>query len=552
LGSQATKGVIEMNFQSMRLSSRIQSLVGLMLLGLLSISLVSVFQMKHTLIEDRMEKTRNLVETGASIITRYNKLAQEGKLSEEEAKKAAIEDLRTLRYGSNDYFFIIDTNYVYVLQPAKPEVEGHNVHDLKDANGVFLIQELVKVAHNGGGFVNYAFPRAGKTEPEPKLSYATLFTPWGWVLGTGIYINDVDEHFHNSVLSLGEISLVLVALLSLIGWLIGSSILNQLGGEPSEAARIMKLVAAGDLTAKYANPRAGSLLANLDSMVTTLRNLVTEINASANNLVQNAEQIKNASRQIAGAAEQQSNATASMAAAIEELTVSSNNISDRARNTEKDSREAMSHASEGSQHVGDASTAIQMVASAVEDASASIRTLEERATQISSIANVIKEIAGQTNLLALNAAIEAARAGEQGRGFAVVADEVRKLAERTAVATTEIEKMITGIQNDTVTSVDAMNAVLPKVHEGVHLANTASEALLSIENGADRTLSNIIEVANATSEQTSASTLITRQVEQISQMLEETTVTIRQTANSAQELEHIAQGLKTQINQFKV
>jgi len=541
-----------MNFQSMRLSSRIQSLVGLMLLGLLSISLVSVFQMKHTLIEDRKEKTRNLVETGASIITRYNKLAQEGKLSEDDAKKAAIEELRTLRYGHNDYFFIIDTHYVYVLQPSKPEVEGHNVQDLKDANGVFLIQELVKAAQNGGGFVHYAFPRAGKTEPEPKLSYAALFAPWGWVLGTGIYINDVDEQFLSSALSLGAISLILVVLLSLIGWRIGGSILNQLGGEPSEAASIMKRVAGGDLTAKYANPCAGSLLANLDSMVTTLRNLVTEINTSANNLVQNAEQIKNASRQIASAAEQQSNATSSMAAAIEELTVSSNNISDRARDTEKDSREAMSHASEGSQQVGDASNAIQMVASAVEGASASIRTLEERAAQISSIANVIKAIAGQTNLLALNAAIEAARAGEQGRGFAVVADEVRKLAERTAIATTEIEKMITGIQSDTVTSVEAMNAVLPKVHEGVLLANTASEALRSIESGADRTLSNIIEVANATSEQTSASTLITRQVEQISQMLEETTVTIRQTANSAQELENIAQGLKTQINQFKV
>jgi methyl-accepting chemotaxis protein len=176
----------------------------------------------------------------------------------------------------------------------------------------------------------------------------------------------------------------------------------------------------------------------------------------------------------------------------------------------------------------------------------------DRKNQVTSIANVIKDIAGQTNLLALNAAIEAARAGEQGRGFAVVADEVRKLAERTSLATTEIEQMIVGIQSDTVGAVEAMNAALPEVQQGVELAASASESLRAIEEGARRTLSRIGEVADATKEQSSASTSIAQRVEQIANMVEQTTDTIRGTAATAHQLQDIAVSLKQLISRFKV
>jgi methyl-accepting chemotaxis protein len=241
-----------------------------------------------------------------------------------------------------------------------------------------------------------------------------------------------------------------------------------------------------------------------------------------------------------------------MAAAIEQLTVSSAHISDSARETEGDSREAMSMAGDGSQRVGQAADAIRKISATVADASARIHALEERANQISSIASVIKEIAGQTNLLALNAAIEAARAGEQGRGFAVVADEVRQLAERTSQATTEIDLMIKGIQSETGGAVTAMNAALPEVEMGVQLAGSASESLRNIETGAGRTLGRIADVASATREQSSASTSIAQRVEEIAQMVDETTATIRGTAEAAQQLEQIALSLKAQIGRFSV
>ena len=537
---------------SLRVSTRIQLLVGLMLIGLVALCFTALFQLKASMMEDRKQKTKNLVEVSLGIISHHHKLFSAGKMSEEDAKKAARDSLRPLRYGKDDYYFGFDTSGVYFLHGGNQAVEGQNKLDLKDTNGKFLVKDLIAAGQAGGGFVEYWFPRAGQQTSEPKLSYAALFAPWNWVVGTGIYIDDVEREYKQAATLLGGISFGLFILLVFIGWQVGGSVLRQLGGEPNVAVEIMRRVADGDLTASVGNAPKGSLLAALDDMVKSLRDLMTQLTANANQLVSNAEKIKHASTEVSKAADHQTDATSAMAAAIEELTVSSTHISDSARDTENDSRNAMTLSAEGTQRVGQATIAIQKIATTVTDASGRIRALEERAKQVSSIANVIKDIAGQTNLLALNAAIEAARAGEQGRGFAVVADEVRKLAERTSSATTEIEQMIQGIQSDTVGAVEAMSAALPEVEQGVLLANHASESLRGIEDGAGRTLERIGDVASATREQSVASTSIAQRVEEIAQMVEETTITIRGTADAADHLEQIAQQLKQQVGRFKL
>jgi methyl-accepting chemotaxis protein len=541
-----------MGLNNLRVSTRMQLLVVLALLGLLILGITSLYQLKQSMLDDRKAKTRNLVEVAIGVIEHHHQLAASGKMSEEDAKKAARDALRPLRYGNDDYFFGFETNGVYVLHGAKQDWEGQNKFDLQDNRGIYLIRELIAAGKAGGGFVEYWFPKAGQKQEEPKLSYAKMFTPWGWVIGTGIYIDDVDSEFRSNALLFGGIGLAIIVVLSLLGVMVSGSILKQLGGEPTQATEIMRRIADGDLTAQVGDAPRDSLLHALGGMVESLRAMVREINDDANRLVDNAEQIATVSDQIASGAAQQSDATSAMAAAIEELTVSSTHISDSARESAQNSHEAVRLSAEGSSRVNQATQAIRQIAGTVSGASDQIRALEARANEVSSIANVIKDIAGQTNLLALNAAIEAARAGEQGRGFAVVADEVRKLAERTSTATTEIEQMIIGIQNETVGAVEAMATVLPEVQSGVELAASASESLQGIETGARQTLEHSGTVADATLEQSSASTLIAQRVEQVANMLEETTDSIRGAAASAHRLEDIANNLKAQISRFRL
>lgn len=537
------------NLANLRVATRMRLLVALTLIVLCGVSLA---HLRSGMMEDRKLQTQYLVEATRGILEHFHKLAQAGTLPEADAKKAATEAIRSMRYDKTNYVFIVDTNNRYILLPPKPAMEGSDASGLKDATGKSIIVELVKAANAGGGFVDYLYPKAGESEAQPKISYSAPFTPWGWILGTGIYVDDVDREFRAIAGLLGGISLVLLATLGIVGWRVSTSVTHQLGGEPQNATQVMQQAAAGDLTASVASANEGSMLKALANMIGTLRTMMGEINSGANQLVTNADHISRVSSEVADAAVRQSDATASMAAAMEELTVSSSHISASALETEQNSQEAMRLAAEGSERVGQASSAIKRMSETVTGASSRILALEERIGQVSSIANVIKEIAGQTNLLALNAAIEAARAGEQGRGFAVVADEVRKLAERTSSATTEIEQMIVGIQDDTSSAVGAMNAALPEVDQGVALAASAAEALKAIEEGARQTLVRVREIAEATREQSAASTSIAQRVEEISSMVESTSESIRGAADAAIGLERIAGNLKDQIARFRV
>jgi len=497
------------------------------------------------------ERIKHLVEVSTGIIADYQKLEAEKKLTREEAQAQAKEALRTPRFNTNDYYFLYDFDGRAVMVAGSPKLEGEVMLGKTDNKGFKLWDAIVATGKAGSGYIDYWFPRAGATEASPKRGYVICIPEWKWIVGTGVYVDDVDAVVTKAAIRYALISLVILAIVSVVGVMVARSIIRQLGGEPAAAIDLMSRAAAGDLTVQVNSSAKGSILDSAGQMLGSIRTMVSEISDSSTRLSKGAESISTASREVATAAESQNDATQSMAAAIEEMTVSVRHISDSAHDTERESSQSVELADDGFKRIQTASSEINEIATTVSDASQRIHKLEERANQISSIASVIKDIAGQTNLLALNAAIEAARAGEQGRGFAVVADEVRKLAERTSSATIEIEQMISGIQQDTVLVVGAMGAALPQVEAGVKAAEGAAEALRQIKDGAESTLTRIREVASATKEQSEASTNIAQRVEQISQMVEETTAAMQSTAETAADMEKISSELSHLISRFR-
>lgn len=538
----------------MTLKIKIRLLV-LSLLALAGMAVLCGLQLNtqhQTMLESRKQQVKHQVETATGIIKHFQQQSQQGLLSEDAAKQAAVAALRNLRYNNSDYFFIFNTQLVYVLQPSKPVLEGSQIGETKDSQGKYLFKEMSQAARAGGGFVDYYFPKAGLTTPEPKLSYAVLIEGWNWILGTGVYIDDIERDFQRNLwLGLAELA-IMALLLSALAWLITLSIVRQLGGEPQQAIKIMRRIADGDLQADVGRAAPGSMLASLGEMTHGLRQIIRQIRGDADTLCAQAGQIAGASKEISQAAQRQADATTSMAAAMEQLTVSINHISDSSQLTRQTSQQATELASAGVAQVADASNTMQQIASSVAGATGQIRQLDSKAREISGIAAVIKDIAGQTNLLALNAAIEAARAGEQGRGFAVVADEVRKLAERTSHATVDIEQMLAAVQNDTLSIVTVMEGALPQVEQGVVLSQHVAQSLQRISTGAQTTLSHLNEVADATREQGVASNNIASRVEDISQMVEETSTSISHSADNAEQVDRIARGLTAQLNRFKI
>ena len=542
---------------TLKFKSKIILLVTATFIGLAIGAITDAASLRQDLMDARKLQVRSIVETAVQIAAALHARAQAGGLSDEEARARAAHAIQDMRYGGRDgkseYLYIYGANGTTVMHPIRTEWIGRNmVDEVRDGKGRYTLRDILAIAGaSGAGFVDTSFPRPGSTEPVDKLQYVASFGPWNWVIGTGVYVDDVDQAYWSSIGTRLSINVAIMLVIVALGVLIARSVLRQLGGEPADAVQVMKRAAAGDLTVDIPQSSAGSLLGELSRMLCAIRQMVGDISSKSDIVRRTAEGISVASGQVATASHRQADSASAMAAAVEQLTVSINQISESAHDTERYSSAAATLAASGETRVAEAANEMALIAQQTSSAAGAIRSLESRATEISTIANVIKEIAAQTNLLALNAAIEAARAGEQGRGFAVVADEVRKLAERTSSATEEITSMIGAIQADTATAVDTMDKALPQVERGLDLARQAEHSLREIRDGAGTTLERIRDVALVTQEQSAASTSIAQQVESIAQMVEETSASTQHTADSARDLDAIARELGELVARFR-
>jgi methyl-accepting chemotaxis protein len=352
-------------------------------------------------------------------------------------------------------------------------------------------------------------------------------------------------------LALGALVLGLAAV-SLVGWFMTRSIRHALGNMQS---LIMRIENQQDFTARaqiHSQDEIGVMGDLLNRLLAKLQANLKTIAEGAQKLSAASANMATSSDQVARASDQQSASASNMAASIEELTVSITHVGDRAGEANAQSTKSGQLAEAGARVIGQTVNDINDIADTVNAASGRIRELEAQSDRISSVVAVIREVADQTNLLALNAAIEAARAGEQGRGFAVVADEVRKLAERTAASTHEISSMVDTVRSSARNAVESMEHAVQRVSAGVARAAEANTAIRQIGESSEGAVEMVSEITHAIREQSSASTSIAQQVERIAQMAEESNAASRQSANSARELDTLANTMQRVVASYKL
>ncbi|MDR5746949.1 methyl-accepting chemotaxis protein [Caballeronia sp. LZ029] len=511
----------------MTLNKKLGSLIAVLWIGLIAIGIIGAWQNRTSMIDDRKEQLKTLVNEAYAITAHYAALAADKTLTEEEAKKRALDVVGAIRYGTDGYLSINDSHPTMVMHPIKPAMNGKDLSTYTDPAGNRLFVDIVKAGdQQGGGFISYLWPKPGSDKPVGKLSYAQRFAPWDWYLVTGMYMDDVQSAFWASALRWLAITAVLGGIATAAMLIVLRSIKRNLGGELELAVGAAHRIARGDLTSTVdIHPNdTTSLLHALNTMQRGLVETVSRVRNGTENINVGASEIAAGNTDLSQRTEEQAAALVQTASSMDQMTANVKNNAESAAQAARLAEQAADVATRGS--------------GVVDDVIDTMTRITASSQQIGDIIGVIDGIAFQTNILALNAAVEAARAGEQGRGFAVVAAEVRSLAQRSATAAKEIKALI---ETSTQT-----------VQQGASLVTNAGATMTEIVQSVRRVNEILDEISHASHEQSAGIEQVNRAVVEMDQVTQQNAALVEEAAAAAHSLKDQVDVLREAIGSFRL
>jgi methyl-accepting chemotaxis protein len=484
---------------------RLTGLVVFFSLGLISVVYLSLTVNKQSLLDEKYAQTKNVVETATGVFNYFYKLEQSGELSQADAQRYAMNMVKDTRYAKSEYFWINDYNAAMVMHSVNPSLDGKDLSNLEDPNGKKLFSEFVKVVKaQEAGFVDYLWPKPGNNTPVEKISYVQGFKPWGWIIGSGIYLDDVDTQYNKEVTKLGSISAVIILIALFISFLIVRSILVPIGQIQSALHNIAD--GEGDLRARL--PESGK--DQLTQIAIYYNTFVERLSLTLSKAVLLNQEVENKSQELKSVAgktqaitQQREGMFLQMAETIKEVDDFKNEVIDSTQSTLASAQITVEKTQTGQNAINQTVESLEKLSYELEAGLSTVVQLAEQSQTIGSVLDVISAIAEQTNLLALNAAIEAARAGEQGRGFAVVADEVRGLASRTQASTDEIQNMISKLQSgakEAEARITASHQQSQKTTEEITLTTQYLQAIATSVDGINSASNTVIQSVNMQSD----------------------------------------------------